>query len=169
MTLLEKTLIAMASIIVALMVLLMNVEVFLRYAFNSSTNLSEEYSGYMFAAATVLAFVPALMRGRFLRISALLSAMPMRMRAVVELLVGIISAGFCLVLTTQTWALFQTSLQFGSVSDQFSATPLAYPQAILAPALLALSVAMIVRGATVAQNLWRGRADLIAEEENVVD
>jgi len=69
----------------------------------------------------------------------------------------------------QVWALFQSSLQFGSVSDQFSATPLAYPQAILAPALLALSLAMIVRASAVAKDLWHGRADLIAEEENVVD
>lgn len=169
MTLVQKILIAISSVIVALMVVLMNVEVFLRYAFSSSTKISEEYSGYMFAVATVLAFIPALMRGRFLRISAVLTVLPLRVRALFELAIGVISAAFCLVLTVQVWDLFRTSAEFGSVSEQFSATPLMYPQAIIAPALLLLSIAMFVRGLTVAGELWRGNTRLVKDEENVVD
>ncbi|WP_205295911.1 MULTISPECIES: TRAP transporter small permease [Paracoccus] len=165
----EKTLIALSSILVALMVVLMNVEVFMRYAFSTSTKISEEFSGYMFAIATVLAFVPALMRGRFLRIGAGLALMPLRIRAVFELLVGLISAAFCLVLTVQVWSLFRTSVEFGSVSEGYSATPLMYPQAILAPALALLSVAMLARGITLSRELWQGNTSMLMEEENVVD
>lgn len=165
----EKTLIALSSILVALIVVLMNVEVLMRYAFSTSTKISEEFSGYMFAIATALAFLPALMRGRFLRISAALSLLPLRVRAVFELLVGFVSAGFCLVLTVQVWSLFRTSVEFGSISEGYSATPLMYPQAILAPALGLLSAAMLARGIKLSRELWQGHTGMLMEEENVVD
>lgn len=169
MVFVERLLIALSSILIVMIVVLMNAEVVMRYAFSASTKISEEYAGYMFATATVLAFLPALMRGRFLRISAVLSMMPLRWRAVFELLVGVVSAGFCAVLSMQLWSLFRTSVEFGSISEAYSATPLKYPQAILAPALALLAIAMLARGIKLSRDLWRGDTGMLLEEENVVD
>jgi TRAP-type C4-dicarboxylate transport system permease small subunit len=169
MTFVDRILIVISSIIVALMVLLMNAEVFLRYALTTSTKISEEYSGYMFAATTMLAFFPALRRGRFLRITAVLSLLPLRARALWELVIGALSAAFCFVLAWQTWELFVTSREFGSVSEQYSATPLMYPQIILPVALLALAIGMIFRGVELAGALWRGNTKLVKEEDNVME
>lgn len=150
------------------MVVLMTAEVFMRYAFSISIKISEEYSGYLFAAATMLAFYPAMTRGRFLRITAGVSLLPPRGRAVWELVVGLVSALFCLLLAQQTWHLFTTSRDFGSRSEQYSATPLMYPQIILPLALLLLSVGMLVRAIQLSANLWRGDTALALEEDKNV-
>ncbi|MDQ6436967.1 TRAP transporter small permease [Mesorhizobium sp. LHD-90] len=165
---LEKALIFLASILVAVMVVLMTLEVFLRYTFSISIKISEEYSGYLFAAATMLAFYPAMTRGRFLRITAGVSLLPLRVRAAWELAVGVISSLFCLLLAQQTWILFQTSREFGSVSEQYSATPLMYPQLILPAALFLLSFGMLVRAGQLAASLWRGNTALAKEEDKNV-
>jgi len=166
---LEKILIALASILIAMMVVLMNLEVFLRYALSTSIKISEEYSGYFFAAATMFGFYPALLHGRFLRISAVVSRLPLRPRAIWELAVGLVSAIFCLVIVSQTWVLFTTSREFNSVSEQYSATPLMYPQIILPAAWLLLAIGMLYRAAIVSAALWRGDATLVKEEEHVME
>lgn len=166
---LDRLLVAIASIVTALMVLLINVEVLLRYVFVGSTKVSEEYSGYMFAAATMIALYPALMRGRFLRITAVLSLLPLRARAVWELVIAAIAAVFCLILAVQTWKLFMASREFGTISEQFSATPLMYPQSILPFAFLILALGMLFRGIELGRNLWRGNTELLKEEEHVLE
>lgn len=166
---LEKIFVGLASILIAAMVVLMNTEVFLRYTFSISIKISEEYSGYFFAAATMLGFYPALMRGRFLRISALVSRIPLKPRAIWELGIGIVSAVFCGIVTLQTWALFTTSWEFGSVSEQYSATPLMYPQILLPTAWALLTFGMLYRAVIVGKSLWHGDASLVKEEENVME
>ena len=166
---LENIFIALASVLTAAMVVLMNLEVFLRYTFSISIKISEEYSGYLFAAATMLGFYPALMRGRFLRISALVSRLPLRPRAVWEIGIGLLSAIFCGIVTLQTWTLFSTSWEFGSVSEQYSATPLMYPQILLPAAWALLTFGMLYRAVIVGKALWRGDASLVKEEENVME
>jgi TRAP-type C4-dicarboxylate transport system permease small subunit len=166
---LENILIALACVLIAAMLILMNAEVFMRYVFSTSLKISEEYAGYLFAAATMFGFYPALMRGRFLRISALVSRLPLRPRAFWETIVGAVSAAFCLVVAAQTWTLFITSQEFGSVSEQYSATPLMYPQVILPAAWLLLAMGMLYRAFTVAKSLWVGDATLVREEEHVME
>ncbi|RYG06679.1 MAG: hypothetical protein EON92_19750, partial [Burkholderiales bacterium] len=49
------------------MAALMNVEIAGRTLLGVSTQMSDEFAGYFFTAATMLCFLPALREGRFLR------------------------------------------------------------------------------------------------------
>lgn len=166
---LERATIWLSALIVVLMAVLMNVETFLRYVFGTSTRISEEYSGYLFCAATMIGFFPALMQARFLRITALLSLVPVKVRALWELVIALISAGFCLVLARECWNLFQTSRDFGSISQEYSATPLMYPQAVLPFGFALLAAGMIIRGVWIARELWKGRDDILERENDVLE
>jgi TRAP-type C4-dicarboxylate transport system permease small subunit len=166
---LERGLLTLSIGLIVAIVLLMTIEIVLRYSFSLSTRISEEYSGYLFCAATLAAFFPALTTGRFLRIPALISRLPDRLRAVAEVLIALVSAGFCLILTWQTWDLFRMSVAFGSRSEQYSETPLMYPQVLLPLGLGLLAVGMLLRGAQLAHELWNGNRRLAKDEVNVVD
>lgn len=165
----ERASIVVAAGLIVCIVLLMIVEVVLRYFFSVSTRVSEEYSGYLFCAATLIGFFPALTSGRFLRVPALLGVLPLKARAVAELLIAVISAGFCLLLVKETWGLFRMSADFGSTSEQWSATPLMYPQALLPAGLLLLAAGMLMRGVTLARGLMAGDAAVTEDEVNVID
>lgn len=165
----ERVLSAIAAVIIVAMVALMNVELISRYIFGYSTRVSEEYSSYMFCAATVAGFYPALMRGRFLRITALLSLVSLKVRAVWEVILGLISTGFSAVVAFQTWDLFAASREFGSISDQYSQTPLMYPQLVLFLGWALLSLGMLLRGLRLGFDLWRNNTLLIAEEADVLE
>ncbi|TPQ49305.1 hypothetical protein C2U72_19200 [Prosthecomicrobium hirschii] len=165
----ERITLVLSGLIIVAMTLLMNTEVLLRYGFSTSTKISEEYSGYMFAAATMIGFYPALMRGRFLRITALVALLPLRARAVWEVVVAFASAAFCAILVWETWGQFRTSLDFGSTSDGWSATPLMYPQAILPACLALLTAAMLVRGLQLGRDLWRGDTSRLKDESDVLE
>lgn len=168
-SLIERLLIAISSVLVVLMIILMNAEVIGRYLFGVSTRISEEYSSYMFCAATMLAFYPALMQGRFLRVSGVLSLLPLKIRAAWELFIAAISAAFCFIVLEQTWGLFSMSRDFGSRSEQYSATPLMYPQLVLLVGMAILCLGMLYRGYVLFQHLWRGETDIVESETNVAD
>jgi TRAP-type C4-dicarboxylate transport system permease small subunit len=166
---LERATIFVSALLVVLMAVLMNVETLLRYVFGASTRISEEYSGYLFCAATMIGFYPALMQGRFLRITALLSLLPSRVRAIWEVVIALVSAAFCLIVAFECWNLFQTSRAFGSISQEYSATPLMYPQAILPLGFALLAAGMIVRGGWIALELWNGDGEMLERENDVLE
>lgn len=166
---LERVAIFLSALMVVLMAVLMNVETLMRYAFGTSTRISEEYSSYLFCAATMIGFYPALMQARLLRITTLLMFVPHRPRAIWEVVIAFISAAFCLVIAIECWDLFETSRQFGSVSEQYSATPLMYPQFILPVGFILLAAGMIVRGVWIARELWRGRSEILESESDVLE
>lgn len=166
---LEKGLIAVCSVLILMMIVLMNVEVFGRYLFGISTRIAEEYSGYLFCAATMLGFYPAVMRGRFLRIASLLSFLGTRARAAWEVAIAVLSAVFCLLLAWQTWGLFTMSRRFGSISLEYSGTPLMYPQLIMPLGLSLLAVGILLRVAVVARQILRGNPQALEDENNVLD
>ncbi|HWK95859.1 MAG TPA: TRAP transporter small permease [Pseudolabrys sp.] len=128
---LERVAIAAAILSVLLMGLLMNVEVFGRTLFGRSTQISDEFAGYFFTAATLLCLVPAMRHGRFLRVEAVINRVPPAIQTVLKVIGGIIGAGMSAVLTWTTFELAWTSWSYGTVSLQAVQVPLVIPQAIL--------------------------------------
>jgi TRAP-type C4-dicarboxylate transport system permease small subunit len=142
----ERVVIGISAVLLVLMAVLMNTEVFGRYLFGHSTQISDEYAGYLFTAVTVLCFVPAVRRGRFLRVDGLLQRTSGPVRALLELLEAVIGAAVSLVLAWATLRLALTSFDYGSVSLQPSQTPLAIPQAVLPLGFTLLALAFVERG-----------------------
>jgi TRAP-type C4-dicarboxylate transport system permease small subunit len=116
------------GVLLVLVVVLINVEIVLRYFFGSSTLIADEYSGYMFTWMSLLGFGYALQSGQFLRVEAFVDRLHGMPREWVELIGSI--AGFA-VAVISTYACFKTfgaSWRFDTRSIQPSATPLWIPQ-----------------------------------------
>ena len=120
-----------AGLMLVAMVILINVEIFVRGVFNSSTLLADEYSGYLFVWATLIGFAHALQTGAFLRVEGLIERLPAHARAwadVLSALVGLVVAAVC---TYATATLVLASFRYGTLSIQPSATPLWWPQLVM--------------------------------------
>jgi TRAP-type C4-dicarboxylate transport system permease small subunit len=142
---LERVAIVVSAVLLVLMGALMNTEVTGRYLFGRSTQISDEYAGYLFTAMTVLCFVPALRRGRFLNVEGLVARLPRSLRVPLDVVGALIGAGVSLVLAWASLRLALTSLDYGSVSLQPSQTPLAIPQAVVPLGLALLALAFVER------------------------
>ena len=120
-----------AGWMLAAMAILINVEVVARYVLNTSTLISDEYSGYLFVWSTLLGFGYALQNGQFLRVESLVARLGPRAQSASELLAAIAGLLVALVCTYATSLLLMAALRFGTRSIQPSATPLWLPELIL--------------------------------------
>ncbi|HVO86992.1 MAG TPA: TRAP transporter small permease [Casimicrobiaceae bacterium] len=144
----SHALLDLAGAMLALMAVLINVEVVARYGLNSSTLISDEYSGYLFVWSTLLAFGYALHTGQFLRVEAVVDRFGRRGKAASELIAAIAGLAVSAVCVYATWQLLSASFRLGTRSIQPSATPLWIVQTVLPFAfawLALLYLAAIVR------------------------
>lgn len=149
------------------MAVLMNVEIAGRTLLGVSTQMSDEFAGYFFTAATMLCFLPALREGRFLRVEGLVALAPPRIRAAAEAFAALLGAGTCLVLAGATWELTAASLAFGTRSLQASQTLLAIPQAFMPFGFALLAIGFLEWGLVRAAMLWHGRS--VTETHHALD
>jgi len=140
--------VAASSLILLLMMVLLGVEIGDRALFKTSTQIADEYSGYLFTWMTLCCFLYAQRTDRFLRVDAFRNRLGPRGRALVDGVAAVLAAALTAVLVYATWATFKASLQFGSVSIQPSQTPLAIPQAIMPFGLALLTLAFTHSGVT---------------------
>lgn len=139
-----------AATMLLLMLALLGVEIFDRAVLKSSTQIADEYSGYLFTWATMLCFLYAQRSGRLLRVEVLRNRMSPKGKACADSAADLLAAVLCGVLVYATWATFRGSLQFGSVSIQPSQTPLAYPQIMMPVGLGILGLSFLHSGLSLA-------------------
>lgn len=159
--LIDRTTFALADlsgVLLALVVVLVNVEVVLRYVFGSSTLVADEYSGYFFVWMSLLGFGYALETGQFLRVEAFVERLHGPRRQVAELCGALAGAAVAAVSTYACFLTFYGSWTFGTRSIQPSATPLWLPQVVM-PFAFAWLVVLYARITAVrARALWRREA-----------
>lgn len=109
--------------------LMTTVDVFLRKLFNWSFGGADEIAGYMFAISTALAMSYALLQRTHVRIDALYTVLPPRIRTVLDILAFLMLASFLGLITERAYAVFIGSYESSSVSITPLVTPLALPQA----------------------------------------
>lgn len=143
---LGSILIGASAILLALMGLLMNVEIFSRYLLKTSTQIADEYSGYLFTWMTLFCFLTALRSGRLLRVEAAINKMPRGLQRALEVIGAGVGAAASFVLTLSTWNIAAASLEFGTRSLQTSETPLFYPQIAMPICLGLLTLGFIETG-----------------------
>lgn len=91
---------------------------------------SDEYSGYIFAGATVWAYAYCLIHRSHIRIDALYNIFPQRIRAVLDV-IGLAFLGFFITyLTERAWVVLLGTLEKGSKASTPQQTPLWLPQTI---------------------------------------
>ncbi|MBU2533556.1 MAG: TRAP transporter small permease subunit [Alphaproteobacteria bacterium] len=104
---------------------------------------SDEYTGYVFAAATTWAYSYCVMHRSNVRIDALYNLMPMSVRAVLDIVGLVLLLIFMSVLLLQSWEVFATSWRQDSVSVTTLATPLWIPQLAWVSGLIMLEITLI--------------------------
>lgn len=91
---------------------------------------SDEYSGYIFAGATVWAYAYCLLHRSHIRIDALYNVLPQRIRAVLDV-VGLAFLSFYITyLTERAWTVLLSTLDKGSRAATPQQTPLWLPQTV---------------------------------------
>lgn len=91
---------------------------------------SDEYSGYVFAGATVWAYSYCLIHRSHIRIDALYNLFPQRVRAVLDV-IGLALLGFYITfLTERAWLVFLKTIEKGSKAATPQQTPLWLPQIV---------------------------------------
>ena len=141
-------LVAVSTVMLLLMVVLMGVEIGYRTLFQASTQIADEYSGYLFTWMTLCCFLYAQRSDRFLRVDSLRNRWSPRMRAAADGIASLLTAGLTAVLLYATWATFRASVEFNSLSIQSSQTPLWLPQAIMPVGFALLLAAFVHSGIT---------------------
>lgn len=137
---LARTAQALASVLLLVIFVLINLEVICRYLFGTSTLVADEYSAYCFAAMAYLGLTHSLHHNRLIKVDlpqgwhGFTESRPVRL---------FVAALGVLLNFTLLYALFLTvsmSWKFQSRSIQPSQTLLAYPQAVV---LLGLALATL--------------------------
>lgn len=145
---LGEVFIALSALMLFLMMVLLGVEIADRAVFRSSTQIADEYSGYLFTWLTMCGFIYAQRNDRFLCVDSLRHRLSPRARAAADGVAALLAAVLTLILADATWSTFRTSIMFGSMSIQPSQTLLAIPQAIMPAGLAVLTVAFAHSGIT---------------------
>ena len=138
----------LAGVLLFLMLVLMVVEIAVRGIFHVSTQIADEYSGYLFLAMTMASFLYAQRQDRLMRINMFRVRMSLRWRAGVDGVTSLMAVVLSVILCDATWNTVWGSMQFGSVSIQYSQTPLYIPQILMPVGFAILGIAFLHQGLT---------------------
>lgn len=129
-----------AKVLLLAILVLINLEVVVRYAFRSSTLISDELCGYMLCWLTLLSFLHAARRDYFIRVQFATDAMNARWRNFSGVIAAACGLFVSAVACYATIRMVGNAWRFNSVSNQYLAAPLYIPAGIMpvAYALLAL-------------------------------
>ena len=118
---------------------------------------SDEYSGYVFAGATVWAYSYCLIHRSHIRIDALYNVLSTRLRAILDV-VGLCLLGFYIAyLTFRAWGVFLESWDRNSVSVTPQLTPLWIPQVFWVTGLTFFTIVTLLLILYTAIALFTGR------------
>ncbi|BBO56898.1 hypothetical protein CLAM6_22090 [Cobetia sp. AM6] len=111
---LEKTLTLLMVLALVAMIVLVFVNVVLRYGFNSGISISVELSRFLFVWVTFMGAVTALIRQEHLSVNTFADKLPAPLRAGLDRLVTLAMLGCCLMLLKGSYA--QTVLNWSNLS-----------------------------------------------------
>ncbi len=135
--------VAVSAVMLLLMVALMGTEIGARAVLKTSTQIADEYSGYLFTWITLCSFLYAQRTDRFLRVDSLRGHVTPRARAGMDGVASMLAGSLSAILLYATWSTFRSSVDFGTLSIQPSQTPLYLPQLVM-PVGFALLLAAFV-------------------------
>lgn len=134
-----------AEIAVLVLLLLVAHEVFRRYALDSPTQYSVEFSEYLLVLISFASAAWVLRRDRHVRVRLVVDALPPRPRAVLEAVGMALLAGFCAVLVWKGGDMAWTAWHGGDRSSSLVAFPLWIPYSFIPVGGLVLGLEALVR------------------------
>lgn len=120
-----------ASGLLLLLVVLILVEIVLRYFFNTSTMRADEYSGYLYLAIVCFGLGYTFLRDGHIRITFVTAKISSKASSWVDIFAGIAALGVLCFAFFRTALLTLDSYEMDLLSEGVSATPLYIPQLAL--------------------------------------
>ena len=135
-----------SSILLVSLVLLILTEIFIRYFFNTSTLIADEYSGYLFLASVFLGLSYTFKENAHIRINILTSRMSEKSNKFIAIFAGSITIVVLLFALYRTILFTFDSYEMEMLSESVSQTPLYLTQLVmpLGLSLFILSVLIFV-------------------------
>ncbi len=131
-----------ALLLISLVVLIL-VEIFIRYFFDMSTMIADEYSGYLYLASIFLGLAYTFTQDAHIRINIITSKLSKKANSIVDVVAGTITIALL------TFALFRTilftydSYEMQMVSEAVSETPLYLTQIVMPIGIILFILAVI--------------------------
>ena len=129
---------------VFVMMVLVVVDVIMRTFAAQSLLITEEVSGYLLVLVAYLALAEALKQGRHVRVDLLISFMPDRLRARLDLILTLVGLGAMIVVTWRSVIMVYRSYVRGVEIPGILLTPVYLPQIVMVVGLLALELQLLV-------------------------
>ena len=133
----------LASLLLVVLTLLILTEITLRSFFNTSTMLSDEYSGYLYLALVCFGFGYTFLKDGHIRITVLTSRLSTKASSLVDILAGSVTLAVLFFALYRTALLTFDSYQMGVVSEGVSATPIYLAQLSLPLGLVLFIIAVM--------------------------
>lgn len=133
----------LASLLLIALTTLILVEITLRSFFNTSTMLSDEYSGYLYLALVCFGFGYTFLKDGHIRITVLTSRLSTKASSFVDIFAGLMTLVVLFFILYRTIILTFDSYQTGVVSEGVSATPIYLAQLSL-PLGFALFIIVVI-------------------------
>ncbi|WP_419764485.1 MAG: TRAP transporter small permease subunit [Arcobacter sp.] len=121
----------LSSFLLVSLVILILTEVFIRYFFDMSTMIADEYSGYMYLASIFLGFAYTFNEAGHIRINILTSRMGKKSNKIIDVFAGTITIVILLFILHRTVLFTYDSYVMEMVSESVSATPLYLTQLVM--------------------------------------
>ena len=141
----NKIFLYLAVATVIIMALIITVEVVARSAFNTSTMIADEYSGYCLAALTFFGGAYTLSQDGFLKVEILYNRFRGVYKKIVDTFNGVIALVYMSFVIYFCSLVFYNSLVNHIVSITISQTPLALPQSVMVIGSVLLFVEIVVQ------------------------
>jgi len=139
------------------MMVLVLIEVFMRYVMNQPLMLADEFSAYLLVALTFLGAAYTWKEKGHVRITALVSRLPQRVSSWVRLIALILSLVFALTLAQAGYHFAAFSFRFNVSSATWLHTPQHAPRLTLLIGFILLTLILIVEIAKAIVNLRAGK------------
>jgi len=120
-----------ASILIVILVLLILSEIFLRYFFDKSTMIADEYSGYLYLASIFLGLAYTFEKNAHIRINIITSKLSKKSNKYIDIFTSIITNMVLLFILYRTVLFTYDSYEMEMLSENVSETPLYFTQLVM--------------------------------------
>ena len=121
----------LSGLVLVSLVLLVLTEIFIRYAFDMSTMIADEYSGYLYLASIFLGLAYTFNEKAHIRINIVTSRLSKKANRLIDVIAGIISTLVLIFAFYRTVLFTYDSYDLEMLSEAVSETPLYLTQIIM--------------------------------------
>ncbi|MDP2932493.1 MAG: TRAP transporter small permease [Chloroflexota bacterium] len=144
--------------LVPLMMLLVLVEVFMRYVMHEPLMLSDEFSAYMLVAISFLGLAYAQKEKKHVRIEAIVSRLPVRVSNWLRVLTLSLGFGFAVLMALESYIFLAQSFKLHLTSSSWLRVPLQGPQMTLVIGFGVLAIMLLLEVVRAIGNLRAGKS-----------